>query len=61
MILKIYNNYEKYTLYAFREPYSVVQYLAERVDLPKVLRLEPKSSWTAYDLCEAWAIQRGDW
>ena len=38
-----------------RDPLSVVQYLAERIDLPSILKLElPKdrSKWTTYDICE---------
>ena len=38
-----------------RDPLSVVQYLAERIDLPSILKLElPKdrSRWTTYDICE---------
>ena len=43
-----------------REPYSVVQLLAERLDLPSILKLEQKADkWTTYDLCEAWAYKRG--
>ena len=38
-----------------RDPLSVVQYLAERIDLPSILKLElPKDRirWTTYDICE---------
>ena len=57
-----------------REPYPVVKYLAERVDLVKVLNLDAeverleafneeknyvKDGWTAWKICEAWAMKRG--
>ncbi|GFN77565.1 guanine nucleotide-binding protein-like 1 [Plakobranchus ocellatus] len=63
-----------------REPYSVVGYLAKRLDLPKLLHIQPSSSsssggssgpqnkhqgandgwqWSAYDICEAWAMKCG--
>lgn len=57
-----------------REPLSVVKYLAERVDLVKTLKLAPevskledflleseyvKDGWTAWKICEAWAMKRG--
>ncbi|XP_059149227.1 guanine nucleotide-binding protein-like 1 [Physella acuta] len=54
-----------------REPYSVVGYLAKRLDIPKLLKLTPPDlsylevearsqyQWTAHDICEAWAIKNG--
>lgn len=57
-----------------REPLSVVKYLAERVDIVKMLNLTPevkkledflleteyvKDGWTAWKICEAWAMKRG--
>ena len=50
-----------YPIAQTREPYSVVQFLAERLDLPRLLRLhsENDKKWTTYDLCEAWAEKRG--
>ena len=53
-----------------REPYSAIQYMAQRIDIPKILKLthpDPdtdlregeEQQWTAYDVCEAWAIKRG--
>ena len=46
-----------YPIAQTREPYSVVQLLAERLDLPSMLKLEQQRSkkWTTYDICEAWA------
>ncbi|XP_075556485.1 nucleostemin 4 isoform X2 [Dermacentor variabilis] len=49
-----------------REPYSAIQYIAERLDLPGILKLQPPDGagdthkpWSAFDLCEAWAVERG--
>lgn len=49
-----------------REPYSAIQFLAERVDIPSILKLQPPEGagdshkpWSAFDLCEAWALDRG--
>ena len=44
-----------------REPYSVVNFLAERLDLPDVLKviLEPEEEcWTAFLICSEWAEVR---
>ncbi|XP_043259536.1 guanine nucleotide-binding protein-like 1 [Colletes gigas] len=44
-----------------RDPCSTVKFLAERVDLTKLLRLEhpdKDDTWSAMDICEAWAIKR---
>ncbi|XP_041369298.1 guanine nucleotide-binding protein-like 1 isoform X2 [Gigantopelta aegis] len=59
-----------YPIAQVREPYSAVLYLAERINLPKILKLQvpgsPKKSqvedkyeWTAFGICEAWAIKNG--
>lgn len=45
-----------------REPYGSVKYLAEHLDLPRLLRIEhPEGddSWSAMDVCEGWAKKRG--
>ncbi|KAG0236074.1 Guanine nucleotide-binding-like protein 1 [Actinomortierella wolfii] len=49
-----------------QEPYSVVGYLAERVHLPRLLRLDPPPyydrgpfRWSAFAICESYALQRG--
>ncbi|XP_015792543.1 guanine nucleotide-binding protein-like 1 [Tetranychus urticae] len=48
-----------------REPYSVIHFLAARVNVPKILRLkkiDPESTnqaWSAFDICESWAVLRG--
>ena len=47
-----------------REPFSVIQYLLQRVNLPEILRVtkldpEENQKWSAFDLCEAWALKRG--
>ena len=44
-----------------REPYSVVGYLAARLDLPEILNIkldEEEESWSAYSICSAWAELR---
>ena len=50
-----------YPISQVREPYSVVQLLAERLDLPSLLKIQNTSEkpWTTYDICEAWALKRG--
>lgn len=48
-----------YPIPQVREPYSVVQLLAERLDLPSLLKLEAREKMTTYDICEAWAEKRG--
>ncbi|KAF9171984.1 Guanine nucleotide-binding-like protein 1 [Mortierella sp. AD011] len=49
-----------------QEPYSVVQYLAMRINLPRLLKLDPPPNyergpfrWSAYGVCESFALQRG--
>ena len=37
----------------------MVQFIAERIDLPKILKLPNKDKWTTFDICEAWAEKRG--
>lgn len=44
-----------YPIAQLREPFSSVQYLAERVDLIKLLRIshpEEDDSWSAMDVCD---------
>lgn len=44
-----------------REPYTTVKFLAERLDMPKVLALkhpENDDTWSARDICDAWAAKR---
>ncbi|KAJ3235178.1 Guanine nucleotide-binding-like protein 1 [Chytriomyces hyalinus] len=75
-----------YKIAQVQEPYSAVQYLAERIPVEKILHLEPplvstgvedavsgstqfkaehyrealqSYKWSAWDICEAFAIQRG--
>ena len=52
-----------YPIAQLREPYASVKFLAERVDLPKLLSLkhpeENSKEWSAMDICEAFAIKRG--
>lgn len=45
-----------------REPYASVRFIAERVDLPKLLVLkhpEGDDEWSALDICDAFALKRG--
>eukprot|EP00088_Acartia_fossae_P037123 TRINITY_DN3830_c0_g1_i1.p1 TRINITY_DN3830_c0_g1~~TRINITY_DN3830_c0_g1_i1.p1 ORF type:complete len:607 (+),score=119.09 TRINITY_DN3830_c0_g1_i1:46-1866(+) len=45
-----------------REPYSVVQFLAERLDLPRLLDInlpEDETEWTAFLICEQFAVKKG--
>ncbi|KAF2879346.1 hypothetical protein ILUMI_26816 [Ignelater luminosus] len=45
-----------------REPHTTVKYLAERLDLPKLLRIDHPDGddqWSAMDVCDGWAKKRG--
>lgn len=53
-----------YPIAQLRVPMAAVKYLAERVDLKKLLNLtHPEGNtdnvWSAVNICEAWAIKRG--
>ena len=58
-----------YPIAHLREPYTAVGYLGKYLDLPTLLRMEhpsgdkpepgEKLEWSAYDICEGWAIKRG--
>ncbi|KAJ3194599.1 Guanine nucleotide-binding-like protein 1 [Irineochytrium annulatum] len=56
-----------YKIAQVQEPYSSVQYLAERVPIERVLKLTPPDgdkkdanhNWTAWEICEAYAIAKG--
>ncbi|XP_076342492.1 nucleostemin 4 isoform X2 [Tachypleus tridentatus] len=58
-----------YPIAQVREPYSVVMYLAQRVPVTDILKLQHPNQegnmasqpepWSAFDICEAWAIKRG--
>ncbi|KAF9583484.1 Guanine nucleotide-binding-like protein 1 [Lunasporangiospora selenospora] len=55
-----------YPIAQVQEPYSVVQYLAMRINVPQILKLEPPPTyergpfrWSAFGVCESYAIQRG--
>ncbi|KAL6258580.1 hypothetical protein P5V15_010534 [Pogonomyrmex californicus] len=44
-----------------REPYTVIKFLAERLNLPKLLRIphpENDDTWSAMDICDGWAIKK---
>ncbi|XP_064593581.1 guanine nucleotide-binding protein-like 1 [Zonotrichia leucophrys gambelii] len=50
-----------YPIAQLQDPYSAVGFLGSRLALPPLLQLRPPSGpgWTAWELCEAWAEQRG--
>ena len=52
-----------YPIAQLREPYGAVRFLAERVDLPKLLALKhpegDDEEWSAMDICDAFALKRG--
>ena len=58
-----------YPIAHLREPYTAVGYLGKYLNLPQLLKMEHPSGdkptdgqeleWSAYDLCEGWAIKRG--
>lgn len=52
-----------YPIAQLREPYGTIKYLAERLDLPKLLNVKhpegDNNEWSAIDVCDAWAIKRG--
>ncbi|CAG8502968.1 3044_t:CDS:10 [Ambispora gerdemannii] len=53
-----------YPISQVQEPYSTIQYLAERIPVEKILRLTPPETgekeyrWSAWDICEAFAMKR---
>uniref|UniRef100_U5ENI0 Guanine nucleotide-binding protein-like 1 n=1 Tax=Corethrella appendiculata TaxID=1370023 RepID=U5ENI0_9DIPT len=52
-----------YPIAQLREPYASIKYLAERVNLPKILGIQHpiagETEWSAIDICDGWAIKRG--
>ncbi|CAH0547268.1 unnamed protein product [Brassicogethes aeneus] len=51
-----------YPIAQLREPFTTIKYLAERMDLPKLLRIdhpENDDQWSAMDVCDGWAKKRG--
>ncbi|CAK1592486.1 unnamed protein product [Parnassius mnemosyne] len=51
-----------YPIAQLREPYTTIRYLAERLDLPKLLRIshpENDDTWSPRDICDGWAKKRG--
>ncbi|XP_027195761.2 nucleostemin 4 [Dermatophagoides pteronyssinus] len=53
-----------YPISQLREPYTAVGYLAQRINLVRLLRLQhpegdTENIWSAYDICEGWAEKRG--
>ncbi|XP_013410174.1 guanine nucleotide-binding protein-like 1 [Lingula anatina] len=54
-----------YPIAQVREPYSVVGYMAERIPLTHILKIQHSDDegntqrWTAWEICDAWAAKRG--
>ncbi|XP_026470042.1 guanine nucleotide-binding protein-like 1 [Ctenocephalides felis] len=51
-----------YPISQLRETFSTLRFVAERLDLPKLLHLkhpDGDKEWSSYNICEAWAIKRG--
>ncbi|CAH0731196.1 unnamed protein product, partial [Brenthis ino] len=51
-----------YPIAQLREPYTTIRYLAERLDLPRLLRIdhpENDDTWSPRDICDGWAKKRG--
>jgi len=51
-----------FPLAQLREPYSAIQYIAERIPLETVYKLEKLHTdqpWTAWEICESYAEKRG--
>lgn len=51
-----------YPIAQLREPYTAIRYLAERLDLPRLLRIdhpENDDTWSPRDICDGWAKKRG--
>lgn len=44
-----------------REPYTTIKFVAERLDLPKLLKIQHQDNddtWSAIDICDGWAAKR---
>ncbi|KAL0858348.1 hypothetical protein ABMA27_012235 [Loxostege sticticalis] len=51
-----------YPIAQLREPYTTIRYLAERLDLPRLLRMDHPDNddtWSPRDICDGWAKKRG--
>lgn len=48
-----------YPIAQLREPFASIKYLAERIDLIKTLNIRVDGLWSAAEICDAWALQRG--
>ncbi len=52
-----------YSIAQVQEPYTAVAHVAERFDLVQLLQITHPDgkghSWSAWNICEAWAIKRG--
>jgi len=44
-----------------REPYTTIKFIAERIDLPKLLKIshpDNGDTWSAMDICAGWATKK---
>lgn len=48
-----------YPISQLREPFASIRYLAERIDLIKTLSIKVDGLWSAMEICDAWALNRG--
>ncbi|BET02678.1 Mmr1 hsr1 GTP Hypothetical protein protein [Nesidiocoris tenuis] len=51
-----------YPIAQLRDPYSSVKFMAERIDLVSMLKLEHPEhddEWSAIDVCDGWALKKG--
>lgn len=51
-----------YPIAQLREPYTTIRYIAERINLPLLLRIdhpENDDTWSPRDICDGWAKKRG--
>lgn len=51
-----------YPIAQLRDPYSSIRYIAERINLPTLLKLQHSTgndSWSVIDICDGWAKKKG--
>ncbi|XP_015175406.1 PREDICTED: guanine nucleotide-binding protein-like 1 [Polistes dominula] len=52
-----------YPIAQVRDPYRSIRFIAERIDLPKILNIKQQSysddgTWSAMDICDGWAAKK---
>ncbi|XP_043498490.1 guanine nucleotide-binding protein-like 1 isoform X2 [Polistes fuscatus] len=52
-----------YPIAQVRDPYRSIKFIAERIDLPKILNIKHQSdslsdTWSAMDICDGWAAKK---